>query len=98
MRDDNIIYLDLTNCKSYFELHERIKSAFDFPDWYGCNWDAFYDLLRTDVSANRIIIKGEYTIAAGLQDELKTMHKVLELAKQYNLHILNEIFTYEITS
>ena len=38
-----IIELDLTGCKTLGELHERIRVAFDFPEWYGKNWDAFHD-------------------------------------------------------
>ena len=40
-----IVKLDFTECKNYLEFHERIRKAFDFPDWYGKNWDAFWDLL-----------------------------------------------------
>ena len=98
MTNEDIIHLDLTDCKSVNELHERIKAAFCFPDWYGCNWDAFYDLLRTDVAANIIIISGEYTVAAVLHHELQAMHEVLDMAKVFNLHELNEIFTYKIIS
>ena len=29
-----IIELDLTNCRTLYDLHERIRIAFDFPDWY----------------------------------------------------------------
>ncbi len=45
MTDKKIITLDLTDCKYLGELHERIRVAFDFPEWYGANWDAFWDLL-----------------------------------------------------
>ena len=56
------IILDLTGCKSLRDIHERIRIAFDFPDWYGKNWDAFWDLLRTECDANTVIIKGKQTI------------------------------------
>ncbi len=29
------IELDLTGCTSLLEVHERIRIAFDFPEWYG---------------------------------------------------------------
>ena len=35
------INLDFTGVKTLWELHERIRVAFDFPEWYGKNWDAF---------------------------------------------------------
>ena len=30
-----IIELDLTGVKTLNELHEKIRNAFDFPEWYG---------------------------------------------------------------
>lgn len=48
MNENKTIVLDLTNCKNLWELHERIRVAFDFPEWYGKNWDAFWDLLWSD--------------------------------------------------
>lgn len=30
-----IIELDLTGVKTLNELHEKIRIAFDFPEWYG---------------------------------------------------------------
>ncbi len=26
------VYLDLTDCKNLYDLHERIRVAFDFPE------------------------------------------------------------------
>jgi RNAse (barnase) inhibitor barstar len=37
---EKVILPDLTGCKFLGELRQRIKKAFDFPDWYGENWDA----------------------------------------------------------
>ena len=34
------ITLDLTDCKYIRDFHERIRVAFDFPEWYGRNLDA----------------------------------------------------------
>ena len=42
--EKKIITLDLTGCKYLGELHQRIRIAFDFPEWYGENRDAFWDL------------------------------------------------------
>ena len=40
--------IDFTNVKYYMEVHEVIKKSLDFPDYYGGNWDAFWDCL-TDI-------------------------------------------------
>lgn len=34
MKKEKIVTLDLTGCKYLGELHQRIKKAFDFPDFY----------------------------------------------------------------
>lgn len=42
------ITLDFSKCKSGDDLHEEIKTKFDFPEWYGKNLDALWDLLNED--------------------------------------------------
>ena len=43
MKEKKIVTLDLTDCKYLGEIHQRIKKAFHFPDFYGENWSAFWD-------------------------------------------------------
>lgn len=78
MEEKKIITLDLTKCKYLGELHQRIKHAFDFPDFYGQNWDAFWDLLRTECDANKINIYGEDTVATELKPFVETMNEILK--------------------
>ena len=35
MKEEKIVTLDLTGCKYLGEIHQRIKKAFNFPDFYG---------------------------------------------------------------
>ncbi len=72
------IILDLTGCKSLWDIHERIRTAFDFPDWYGKNWDAFWDLLWSECDADRLIIRGEHTISKDYGEDLCIMHSILD--------------------
>jgi len=37
--------LDLSGARDSGEMHEIIRETFDFPDYYGCNWAAFWDCL-----------------------------------------------------
>ena len=61
-----VIELDLTGCKYLGEIHKRIKESFDFPDWYGENWSAFWDLLWSECDADKVIIKGEHSLSEEL--------------------------------
>jgi RNAse (barnase) inhibitor barstar len=40
---------DLTGCVDKETLLTRVAEALEFPDWFGRNWDAFFDCL-TDLS------------------------------------------------
>ena len=78
-----IITLDLTGCKGWDELHERIRKAFKFPDWYGKNWDAFWDLVSTECDADKVIVKGEKTLSTDLKEEIVIMRKILDRNIEY---------------
>ncbi len=80
MKKEKIITLDLTGCENRRELHERIRIAFDFPKWYGKNWSAFWDLLRTDCDANKITVIGESTLPDKFKPDLEHLHKILDRA------------------
>ena len=41
--------MNLNGCKYLYDIHERIRVAFGFPEWYGGNLDALHDCL-TDIS------------------------------------------------
>ncbi len=37
--------LDFRNIEHHSEVHTIIKDCFDFPDYYGRNWSAFWDCM-----------------------------------------------------
>ncbi len=76
--EKKVITLDLTGCKYLGELHERIRAAFDFPEWYGENWDAFWDLLWSECDADEVVIIGEKTLSEEFNSQLKDMHEMLD--------------------
>ena len=82
MEEKKTITLDLTGCKYLGELHERIRIAFDFPEWYGANWDAFWDSLTYESPVDFVEIRGEGTASKDLRPSLEKMHEILEEAKQ----------------
>lgn len=75
---EKTVTLDLTGCKYLGEIHQRIKKAFDFPDFYGENWDAFWDLLRSECDADRINIYGEDAVSKELKPSIETMNGILQ--------------------
>ena len=91
-----IIELDLTGCKYLGEIHKRIKEAFDFPDWYGENWSAFWDLLWSDCDADKVIIRGEKNLPDELAVFLPKIHEILERNAKFRKEMNFSPFTYEI--
>ena len=74
--------LDLTNCKSYMEMHRRFKKDLIFPDFYGENWDAFWDSLMYESPLNYVEVRGEHTVGEELAPMLEKLHEMLERVKQ----------------
>ncbi|MBQ8575417.1 MAG: barstar family protein [Clostridia bacterium] len=101
MEEKKTIILDLTGCETWGELHKRIRVAFDFPEWYGENWDAFWDLLRSECDADEVVIKGENTLNNQIYTEIKTMYNMLDMnvsehEKYRKLYADVKPFTYRI--
>lgn len=48
--------LDFSQIKYFGDIHKVIKNELDFPDYYGENWDAFWDCL-TDMVGRAINIE-----------------------------------------
>ena len=46
------IFLDFRAAKTIGQLHDILASALGFPDYYGKNLDALYDML-TDLGTDR---------------------------------------------
>ena len=83
MEKEKITTLDLTGCKYLGENHPRIKQAFKFPDFYGENWDAFWDLLRTECDADKIVIIGEETVSKELVPSMEMINEILQELKEH---------------
>ena len=82
MEQEKMITLDLTGCKYLGEIHQRIKNAFGFPDFYGENWSAFWDLLRSECDSNRIIVLGINTISEEYRWHNDKMQEILQRLKK----------------
>ena len=89
------VVLDLTGCKDTDDMHKRILITFDFPPWYGRNWDALFDFLRTETDANIVLIKGESSLPEDMKSDIEKLHKIFQAvtADQKNI---NWLFTYYV--
>lgn len=103
MEEKKTIVSDLSDCKYLGELHERIRVAFDFPEWYGANSDALWDLLWSECDADEVVISGVNTMPEQLIKYMSNVYIVLnrklEEREKYRKSY-NDVkpFTYRIES
>ena len=90
-----IVTLDLTDCKYMGALYHRIKEAFHFPDYYGENWDAFYDLMCTDSKAEKVIIRGLTDAPKTIQQAIEEMVDTLQDVQAHHKRF-GKVLSYEI--
>jgi ribonuclease inhibitor len=53
-REDDSLEIDVGTAKTPQQLHDLLSEAFQFPDYYGSNWDAFDECIR-DIAVPSII-------------------------------------------
>jgi RNAse (barnase) inhibitor barstar len=53
-RGDDRLEIDVGTAKTPEELHDLLFEAFQFPDYYGNNWDAFDECIR-DVQVPSVV-------------------------------------------
>ena len=76
--------IDFRNVKSYLEMHFIIREALDWPDYYGCNWDAFWDCLTDMIGLTvHIRIFGLDVIERAFPGEAEIMVDILREFKHY---------------
>lgn len=95
MSAENTVHLDLTGCKYLGELHQRIKEAFGFPEYYGENWHAFRDAFITVGIPEKIVIHGEQALPKSLSEQIGQMHDKLDEIKA-EVNGYGWAFEYEI--
>ena len=82
MKKQKVVTLDLRGCQSLEEIHQRIKKAFDFPDFYGENWDAFWDLLRNECDMDKVVVLGEEAVSEELKPSVAMINEILQELKE----------------
>ena len=72
------VNIDLSEVTSSAELHALLRESLGFPDWYGCNWDAFWDAITGLVQMPaQLKISGWDTLSRRLPGDAKLMQKCL---------------------
>ena len=91
--------IDFTNVNDYLEMHAVIWRALEFPEYYGCNWSAFWDCL-TDMYGDPIHIEiiGLEVIERKFGDAAKKMIEILERFKHFNGDLFSDSIKIEIVS
>lgn len=91
--------IDFTNVKNYLEMHFTIREGLEFPDYYGCNWSAFWDCL-TDMYGDPIYIEiiGLEVIERKFGAPAKKMIEILKRFKHYANDRFSDSIKIEIVS
>ena len=85
--------IDFRKVEYYLEMHFVIRQALDFPDYYGCNWDSFWDCLN-DMYGDPIHIEiiGLEVVERKFGDSAEKMIEILRRFK----HVDNDLFSDSI--
>lgn len=81
----NPYIIDFTEVNYFVQFHYAIMEGLDFPDYYGCNWDALWDCLTDMVGRKNIIeIYGFEVIRKKFPEAAETFLKILYEWRHYN--------------
>ena len=86
------------------EIHKRIKNTFNFPDWYGENWNAFWDLLNEPTEETFVILIGINSLPKKLKESGEMIVFLLEKNKKFYIDYMkkhpeyNYKFDYKVVS
>ena len=77
----NKVTLDLTGVKFPQEMHRKFQKVLGFPDYYGNNWDAFWDCIMNDSTVEYIEILGESKVSPALRSMVEELRQILQKVK-----------------
>ena len=84
------VILDGAEIACIEDVHAAFAAALDFPDWYGNNFDALYDMLTVPREAVTVVLRRPTLLEAMLGRRYRTLLHVLRDAAEENPGILIE--------
>ena len=83
--------VDLSEVVTIEEIHSAFAAKLKFPDFYGGNWDAFWDVLTGfDCFPARLTIIGRKNLQESLPDQLKMLDTLFsEYETQEGMKVLD---------
>ena len=80
--------LDFSKAEHYLEIHKIIKAELDFPDYYGANWDAFWDCITDFIDSRGLDLEiiGLDKIYSEFKEDVDILVELLKDLK----HIYND--------
>lgn len=80
-----LVEIDVSEVVDHHELQLLLMKALDFPGWYGCNWNAFWDAITGLVEMpKRLRILGWDRLVERLPNEARLMRECLgDMDREY---------------
>ena len=80
--------LDFSGVKTWIDIHATIEKEFDFPDYYGRNWSAFWDCMTDLIDSDGLNIEiiGLDKIYGDYKKDVDLLIKILKRLK----HVYND--------
>ena len=90
----NELVIELREVNTKQELHNLLSTKLEFPEWYGNNWDAFWDVINDPETANmpnRLILFGFKELSEKLPKDAEIFQKCFLDLKKENPSISCEV-------
>lgn len=85
------VLIDLRQAKSVDEAHAMLQLTLKFPDFYGSNWDAFWDAITGLVTMPRVLkLKGWEAFANRFPHDAAILKEIIN---DYNREHSSQILT-----
>ena len=92
------VVLDLTGCQSLWAIHERIRIAFGFPEWYGKNWPGYYAVLARDCGSSHVIVRGYTSLSDDFRACVKGIYGIFDETARTGETRRPKVISYRIES